>query len=150
MVSRFSRQPTQEITLWSRALLSAAEEIRCSLWNVKGPYRTCKNRTRVLSCTEWVQPKPLLVIYFNIHFNIIFSSVPRSSKWFHFNVTRMTRQFSIKTRVWEVVSASKLHMTETYVGIQYERSCSDSHKSLFTIFSVRAPASWSGKKLVGA
>jgi hypothetical protein len=145
MVSRFSRRLTQEITLRSRALLSAAEDFHCSLWNAKVHYHACKNPTRVLSCTGWVQPTPPLVISFNINFNIIFSSMPRSSRWSLFNVTRLTRQFSIKTRVWKVVSASTLHMTAMYAGIQYERPCSGSYKSLFTFFIVKTQASWFGK-----
>ena len=79
MLSRFSHCLTG-------ALLSAAEEICCSLWKAKAHYRAYKSPPLVLSCAGWIQPTPPRY-FFKIHFSIILSSMPRSFKLSLFNVT---------------------------------------------------------------
>jgi hypothetical protein len=69
-----------KIPSWETNSCSASQEIPRLLWNLKVHYRVHKNPSLVPILSQMNPVHNLIFIYFKIHFHIVVSFVPRSSK----------------------------------------------------------------------
>jgi len=97
------------LTMWSRALLqkrnrsSASKEIQRSLWNLD-VHCLIHNPLLSLLWARWIQ-STLTSLFLKIHYNIMFSSTPRSFKWSHSLIL-----ISPRNSCWHVSSLHTCHI----------------------------------------